>query len=91
MIEHSHGKYGVKYCNYVSDGEAKIYKNIIEAQKLPKLLKNTIEDKEIKVKTTTKSFHKRSVTTKFIDKLTVYYELFIRSNSNSIKKIKEAI
>lgn len=78
LFERSHDKYGVKYNNYIGDGDSKVYKKVLEAKpygqdyqinkkecighvqkrmgtRLRELVKNTVEDKEIKEKTIKKN------------------------------------
>ncbi|KYN27481.1 hypothetical protein ALC57_03136, partial [Trachymyrmex cornetzi] len=61
--------------------------------RLRNLVKNTVEETATKGKTIRKKtlFGKGKLTAKTIDKLTIYYGLAIRRNSDSVEKMKTAI
>lgn len=59
--------------------------------RLRDLVKKTVEEKEVKGKKIQKKTGKNKLTGKMIDKLTVYYGLAIRRNSDSVDKMRDAI
>lgn len=108
---------GVKYRNYIGDGDSKTYTGVLNSKpygddfiinkkecvghvqkrmgkRLRDLVKNNVEEK----KTTTGKIIKRkslggkgNLTSKMIDRLTVYYGLAIRRNHDSVEKMRDAI
>ncbi|XP_063986122.1 uncharacterized protein LOC135167084 isoform X2 [Diachasmimorpha longicaudata] len=116
MFKRSIVKHGVRYVNYIGDGDSKTYSGILKAQpygedfvvnkkecighvqkrmgtRLRDLVKKTVEEKMVKGKKTQKKIlsGKGKLTSKLIDKLTVYYGLAIRRNSDSADKMRDAI
>lgn len=103
MFHRSEKRYGVRYVNYIGDGDSKTFKGVIESK--PYSEKVTINKKECighiqkrmgarlrKCKKDNKGIGGRNkLSAKMIDKLTVYYGLAIRRNFDSVKKMREAI
>lgn len=102
MFQQSETKHGVKYTNYIGDGDSKTYSGIIKADPYKN---TTINKKECighvqkrmgtrlrTLKTKQKGLGGRGkLTGKVIDKLTVYYGLSIRRHCDSIQDMKSAI
>ena len=92
--------YQLKYLHYIGDGDSKTYKGIVESQ--PYGPDITILKKECighvqkrmgnrlhKIKKATKGLGGRGkLTANLIDKLTTYYGLAIRRNSNSVEDMR---
>lgn len=99
LFARSNEKNGVTYSNYVGDGDCKTYKAIVEnnpgvtkkecidhiQKRMGTRLRNLVKDK------TKKLSGKGKLTGKLIDKLTIYYGLAIRRNSDSIEQMKNEI
>ncbi|XP_044584531.1 uncharacterized protein LOC123265017 [Cotesia glomerata] len=102
MFQQSETKHGVKYTNYIGDGDSKTYSGIIKADSYKN---TTINKKECighvqkrmgtqlrTLKTKQKGLGGRGrLIGKVIDKLTVYYGLSIRRHCDSIEDMKSAI
>lgn len=102
MFAVSEEKYGIRYTNYIGDGDSKTYKGILDSKPYGDVI---VKKKECighvqkrmgaqlrKVKKENKGLGGRGkLTAKLIDELTVYYGLAIRRNSNSIQEMKNAI
>ncbi|CAD6210331.1 GSCOCG00012780001-RA-CDS, partial [Cotesia congregata] len=116
MFKRSIVKHGLRFVNYIGDGDSKTYSDLLKAQpygedfvinkkecvghvqkrmgtRLRELVKKTTEEKVVKGKKTQKKTlsGKGKLTSKLIDKLTVYYGLAIRRNCESVEKMKDAI
>nr|XP_012143883.1 PREDICTED: uncharacterized protein LOC105662864 [Megachile rotundata] len=117
MFQRSFEKYGLKYKNYIGDGDSKTYTGIINAEpygknflitkkecvghvqkrmgtRLRDLVNKTVEEKQTKAGKTIRKktlSGKGRLTGKLIDKLTIYYGLAIRRNSDSVENMKNAI
>ncbi|XP_074098281.1 uncharacterized protein LOC141526972 [Cotesia typhae] len=102
MFSYSETKYGVKYANYIGDGDSKTYSGIIKSDPY----KNTTVNKKECIGHVQKRMGSRlrtlksnqkglggrgKLTGKVIDKLTVYYGLAIRRHCDSIENMKSAI
>lgn len=103
MFSRSVERYGVKYVNYIGDGDSKTYSGIIN---LKPYGDNVIINKKECVghvqkrmgsrlrECKKKNKHlggKNKLTGKLVDKLSVYYGLTIRRNYNSVESMKQAI
>ncbi|XP_057339915.1 uncharacterized protein LOC130677250 isoform X1 [Microplitis mediator] len=102
MFSYSETKYGVKYANYIGDGDSKTYSGIIKSDPYEN---TTVNKKECighvqkrmgsrlrTLKSKQKGLGGRGkLTGKLIDKLTVYYGLAIRRHCDSIENMKSAI
>ncbi|CAH2086841.1 unnamed protein product [Euphydryas editha] len=90
MFKRSIVKHGLRYMNYIGDGDSKTYSGLLKAQPYG-------EDFVINKKECVGHVQKRmgtrlrKLTSKLIDKLTVYYGLAIRRNCESVEKMKDAI
>lgn len=121
MFLRSIAKYGIRFKNYIGDGDSKTYSGLNNekpygkdftinkkecvghvqkrmGKRLRDLVKNTTEEKEIKTgknagkKTKSKTLSgKGKLTSKMIDKLTIFYGLAIRRNCDSVYNMKKAI
>lgn len=102
MFQASQQKYGVKYTNYIGDGDSKTYSNIINAnpygdtpvhkKKCIGHVQKRMGSRLRQVKTKTKGLGgKDKLTGKMIDKLTVYYGLAIRRHCDSVENMRTAI
>ncbi|XP_036148055.1 uncharacterized protein LOC118647367 [Monomorium pharaonis] len=103
MFKRSQNKYGVKYINYIGDGDSKTYNDIIKSS--PYGDDTSIIKKECIGHVQKRMGHrlreckkknknlggKNKLTGKMIDKLTVYYGLAIRRNCDSTNKMRDAI
>lgn len=96
MFERSETLHGIKYANYIGDGDSKTFKGIME--------KNPYENFEVKKKECIDHVQKRmgtrlrnlkkvkglggkgKLTAKLIDQLTIYYGLVIWRNPTPWKK-----
>lgn len=116
MFKRSIVKHGLRYVNYIGDGDSKTYSGILKTKpygedfvvnkkecvghvqkrmgtRLRDLVKKTVEEKIVNGKKIQKKTlsGKGKLTSKLIDKLTVYYGLAIRRNCESVEKMKDAI
>ncbi|XP_070159831.1 LOW QUALITY PROTEIN: uncharacterized protein [Polyergus mexicanus] len=103
MFQRSENLYGVKYTDYIGDGDSKTYKGIIDSKPYGDNL--IINKKEClshvqkrmgarlrKCKKENKGIGgQNKLTAKMIDKLSVYYGLAIRRNYDSVEKMRDAI
>jgi len=102
MFQRSQERYGVRYSNYIGDGDAKTFKAIIHAKPygddfnvtksecvshVEKRMGNRLRN----LKKTAKLGEKGKLTDVLIKKLTKYYGLAIRRNSHSKDDMKKAI
>jgi len=89
----------VKYVNYIGDGDSKTFKGIIDAKSYKVVItckKQCIDHVQKSMGTCFRNLKKNmkslggegKLTSKLIDDFTVYYELAIRRNSNSNKKME---
>ncbi|XP_074103345.1 uncharacterized protein LOC141530232 [Cotesia typhae] len=102
MFSYSETKYGVKYANYIGDGDSKTYSGIIKSDPYKNTTVNKKEcighvQKRMGSRLHTLKSNKKGLggrgklTGKVIDKLTVYYGLAIRRHCDSIENMKSAI
>lgn len=117
MFQRSFEKYGLRYANYIGDGDSKTYSGILNAKpygedfvinkkecvghvlkrmgaRLRDLVNKTVEEKKTKAGKTIRKktlSGKGKLTSKLIDKLTVYYGLAIRRNCDSVQNMKDAM
>lgn len=102
MFQRSWEHYGVRYTNYIGDGDTKTFKSITDAKPYGDDI--TVKKSECvghvekrmgsrlrNLKKTAKLGGKRKLTDTLIKKLTKYYGLAIRRNPNSKEKMKKAI
>ena len=102
MFGRSETLLGVKYANYVGDGDSKTYSSICKAvpyEDLAVQKKECIGHVQKRMGTRLRNMKKMTkglggkgkLTGKMIDKLTVYYGLPIRRNAHSVQKMKNDI
>lgn len=102
MFQRSEKLHGVKYANYVGDGDSKTFSSIKNVEPYENLVvqkKECIGHVQKRMGTRLRNAKKQNkglggrgkLTGKMIDKLAVYYGLAIRRNSNSIEKMKNDI
>jgi len=102
MFLRSEEKYGVKYSNYIEDGDSKTFKAILDVNPYGdnfQVIKSECIGHVQKrmgtrlrgVKKTHKLGGKGKLTEKLIQKLTSYYGLAIRRNVNNVENMKKAI
>jgi len=102
MFQRSEKIYGIKYTNYIGDGDSKTYKGIINAAPYgdtPIIKKECIGHIQKRMgsrlreckKKTKELGGKGKLTAKMIDKLTVYYDLAIQRHCESVKDMYNAI
>lgn len=102
MFGRSETLHGVKYANYVGDGDSKTFSSITNAAPYEDLVvqkKECIGHVQKRMGTRLRNAKKHNkglggrgkLTAKMVDKLTVYYGLAIRRNSNSVEKMKNDI
>ncbi|KYM94754.1 hypothetical protein ALC62_14605 [Cyphomyrmex costatus] len=102
MFSRSETLHGVKYCQYIGDGDSKTFKGIIDAQPYADITvskKECIDHVQKRMGTRLRDLKKKTkglgekgkLTGKLIDELTIYYGLSIRRNCNSIEKMKKEI
>ncbi|KZC10036.1 hypothetical protein WN55_01787 [Dufourea novaeangliae] len=102
MFQRSEKLFGVKYCNYVGDGDTKTFKAILDKQPYGedfKIIKSEcvihvekrMGSRLRNIKKTAKLGGKGKLTDALIKKLTKYYGLAIRRNFNSVEDMKKAI
>ncbi|XP_071633109.1 uncharacterized protein [Temnothorax longispinosus] len=101
MFHRSEERYGVRYTNYVGDGDSKTFKSILDAQ--PYEDETVIKSECVghvekrmgtrlrNVKKTAKLGGKEKLTDALIKKLTKYYGLAIRRSAHSKEDMKKAI
>ncbi|XP_067208399.1 uncharacterized protein [Linepithema humile] len=102
MFSRSEELHGIKYSNYIGDGDSKTFKGIVDSNSYKDL---TVRKKECidhvqkrmgkqfrDLKKTTKGLDgKGKLTASLIDELTIYYGLAIRRNHDSVQKMRDAI
>ena len=104
MFERSEQLLGVKYENYIGDGDTKTFKALLDMQPYEQLemkkkecvghVQKRIGTRLRKVKKETKGFGSKGsgkLTDKFISDLTLYYGIAIRRHPNSADEMKKAI
>ncbi|XP_011871660.1 PREDICTED: uncharacterized protein LOC105564118, partial [Vollenhovia emeryi] len=101
MFRRSEEKFGVRYTNYVGDGDTKTFKSILDAKPYKDIAVMKSEcvghvEKQMgsrfrNVKKTAKLGGKGKLTDALIKKLTKYYGLAIRRNANSKDNMKKEI
>lgn len=102
MFLRSEKKFGVKYGNYIGDGDSKTYKAILDINpyddELTVIKSECVGHVEKRmgtrlrnVKKTQKLGDKGKLTDALIKKLTTYYGLAIRKNSDSVDNMKREI
>jgi len=94
--------HGLKYANYIGDCDSKTFKDIMdrdpyedfEVQK-QECIDHVQKQMGTRLRNLKKKMKglggKRKLTTKLIDKLTIYYGLVIRRNPNSVESMKNEI
>ncbi|EZA54492.1 hypothetical protein X777_05747 [Ooceraea biroi] len=102
MILRSEEKFGVKYVNYIGDGDSKTYKGILDVNPYgddyPVIKSECVGHVEKRMGTRLRNIKKEKklggrgkLTDARITKLTKYYGLAIRRNVNSVQDMKRAI
>lgn len=102
MFLRSEEKFGIKYGNYIGDGDSKTYKAILNINPYGDELtviksecvghvEKRISTRLQNVKKTQKLGGKDKLTDALIKRLTTYYGLAIRRNSDSVNNIKRKI
>lgn len=102
MFQRSEKLFGIKYCNYVGDGDTKTFKAILDKQPYGEDYKVTKSEcvghvekrmgsRLRNIKKTAKLGGKGKLTDALIKKLTKYYGLAIRRNVNFVEDMREAI
>lgn len=94
--------YGVKYSNYIGDGDSKSFKGILDCEPYDNFIvkkkecighvQKRMETRLRNLKKDTKGLSgKGKLTGKVIDELALYYGLAIKRNSNSVQNMKKEI
>lgn len=102
MFSRSESLHGLKYSNYVGDGDSKTFKGITDARPYEDLVvrkKECIDHVQKRMGTRLRNLKrtvkniggKGKLTGKLIDELTIYYGLAIRRNTDSIENMKKEI
>jgi len=102
MFTRSVQKFGVKYLNYIGDGDSKTYKSILDinpyGDNYPVIKSECVGHIEKRMGTRLRNIKKEKklggkgkLTNVLIQKLTKYYGLAIRRNMNSVQDMKTAI
>lgn len=102
MFARSEALYGMKYVNYVGDGDSKTYKGIVDSHPYNNCevkKKECIDHVQKRMGTRLRNLKKKvkglggkeKLTAKLIDQLTIYYGLSIRRNPSSIENMKNDI
>ncbi|EFN64887.1 hypothetical protein EAG_02546, partial [Camponotus floridanus] len=102
MFARSDRLYGVKYANYIGDGDSKTFKGIVESQPYDNFeikKKECIDHVQKRMGNRLRNLKKQvkglggkgKLTAKLIDQLTIYYGLAIRRNCDSIENMKNEI
>lgn len=99
MFSRSEILHGLKYCQYIGDGDSKTFKGITDAQPYADIIvlkKECIEHVQKRMSTRLRALRKTKglggkgkLTAKLIDELTIYYG--IRRNYDSVEKMKKEI
>ncbi|XP_012150434.1 uncharacterized protein LOC105663769 [Megachile rotundata] len=102
MFRRSELLYGIKYSNYIGDGDSKTFKGLLDCEAYDNF---TVQKKECighvqkRMGTRLRNLKKNNkglsgkgkLTGKLIDELALYYGLAIRRNSNSVEDMKKEI
>lgn len=102
MFSTSEEKFGVKYGNYIGDGDSKTFKAILDSEpygnELPIVKSECIGHVEKRMGSRLRNVRKEKklsgrgkLTDKVVKKLTKYYGLSIQRNVNSVDEMKKAI
>lgn len=102
MFARSESVHGLKYANYIGDGDSKTFKGIMDSKPYADLdvrKKECIDHVQKRMGTRLRNLKKKTaglggkgkLTGKLIDELTIYYGLAIRRNPDSIEKMKNDI
>lgn len=102
MFVRSKSLHGLKYANYIGDGDSKTFKGIMDKNPYENLevqKKECIDHVQKRMGTRLRNLKKKvkdfggkgKLTAKLIDQLTVYYGLAIRRNSNCLENMKNEI
>ncbi|XP_012235069.2 uncharacterized protein [Linepithema humile] len=102
MFCRSEELHGVKYSNYVGDGDSKTFKGILDCEPYDNFTvckKECVGHVQKRMGTRLRNLKKNSkglggkgkLTGKLIDELTIYYGLAIRRNVDSVEKMKKEI
>ncbi|KYN11794.1 hypothetical protein ALC57_16049 [Trachymyrmex cornetzi] len=103
LFSRSVEKHGVMYINYVGDGDTKTYTGLVNAKlygdEIEIIKKECVGHIQKRMGTRLRECKKKNpgiggknkLTAKFVDKLSIYYGLAIRRNSNSKDDMKKAI
>lgn len=102
MFQRSEEMYGVRYKNYIGDGDSKTYSQIVKSnpyENTTVVKKKCIGHVQKRMGSRLRACKKNNkgiggkgkLTGKMIDKLTVYYGLAIKRNSDSVEKMKNDI
>lgn len=101
MFLRSEEKFGVRYTNYVGDGDTKTFKSILDAEPYEDIaviksecvghVEKRMGSRLRNIKKTAKLGDKGKLTDALIKKLTKYYGLAIRRNSESKDNMKKEI
>lgn len=102
MFQRSEDLYGIKYCNYIGDGDSKTFKGIVDSKPYENVdvkKKECIDHVQKRMGTRLRNLKKGTkglggrgkLTAKLIDELSIYYGLAIRRNPYSIKNMKNEI
>ncbi|XP_052758504.1 uncharacterized protein LOC128202373 [Galleria mellonella] len=102
MFSTSEEKFGVKYGNYIGDGDSKTFKAILDLEpygnELPVVKSECIGHVEKRMGSRLRNVRKEKklsgrgkLTDKVVKKLTKYYGLSIQRNVNSVENMKKAI
>ncbi|KAG8226142.1 hypothetical protein J437_LFUL005803 [Ladona fulva] len=103
MFSKSEERHGIKYVNYIGDGDSKTYKGVLDAKLYGDGFainkRECIGHVQKRMGTRLRQCVKKNkgvggrnkLTGKMIDKLTIYYGLAIRRNSESVDRMRDAI
>jgi hypothetical protein len=102
MFQRSEVLHGLKYANYIGDGDSKTFKGILDAKPYENFevsKKECIDHVQKRMGTRLRNLRKKTknlggkgkLTMKLIDQLTIYYGLAIRRNSNSLENMRNEI
>ncbi|XP_071575168.1 uncharacterized protein [Temnothorax nylanderi] len=102
MFQRSEEKFGVKYVNYIGDGDSKTFPAIVNSNPYPGIIitkKECIGHVQKRISTRLRNLKKKTtglggkgkLTGKLIDELTRYYGLAIRRNCHSLEAMKNAV
>ena len=102
MFKRSEDLHGLKYCQYIGDGNSKTFKGILDAKPYGNYTvtkKECIDHVRKRMGTRLRNLKKNvkglggkgKLTGKLIDELTLYYGLAIRQNTNCVTSMKKEI